>query len=201
MTAAMSVGGLFVASNAGHGVAYYGGLLFFMFAVLFVMMLVKVGYDEVSEVTALGEFRELFVKMATVVKPSTTSASASARARPGQIVVHTIGVADLREALVKGFADFKETPTHVIFLVVIYPVVTFVFARMTAGYEILPLVFPLFAGYTLVGPLAATGMYELSRRREMGLDSSRRHAFGVLGKPDSPWALCGLSIHGFPLRS
>ena len=44
----------------------------------------------------------------------------------------------------------------------------------------LPVVFPLLAGYTLIGPLVATGMYELSRRRELGLDCSRRHAFEIL---------------------
>ena len=44
----------------------------------------------------------------------------------------------------------------------------------------LPLVFPLLAGYTLIGPLIATGMYELSRRREQGLETSRVHAFDVL---------------------
>ncbi len=60
MTGVMSVGGLFVASNAGFGVAYYGGLLFFVFAVLFVMFLVKVSQDDVKEVTALSEFREIF---------------------------------------------------------------------------------------------------------------------------------------------
>ena len=42
----MSIGGLFVASKAGHGVAYYGGLAFFVFAVLFIMLLVKVGFGE-----------------------------------------------------------------------------------------------------------------------------------------------------------
>ena len=40
--------GLFVSSHAGHGIAYYGGLLFFLFAMLFVLLLVKVGYDEVG---------------------------------------------------------------------------------------------------------------------------------------------------------
>ena len=45
------------------------------------------------------------------------------------------------------------------------------------------LVFPLLAGYTLIGPLVAIGMYELSRRREQGLDISRAHAFDVLRFP------------------
>jgi hypothetical protein len=43
--AVMAVAGLFVAANAGHGVAYYGGLLFFLFALAFVFLLIKVSYD------------------------------------------------------------------------------------------------------------------------------------------------------------
>ena len=94
-------------------------------------------------------------------------------------VVHPISPADLRDALSKGLADFNAMPTHLVFLAVIYPLVTIVFARIYAGYDVLPLVFPLIAGYTLIGPLVAVGMYELSRRREKGLDFSRRKAFHV----------------------
>ena len=97
--------------------------------------------------------------------------------------VRRIGTADLIDALAKGLDDFKAMPTHVVFLCLIYPVVTLLFARIYAGYEVLPLVFPLLAGYTLIGPLVATGMYELSRRREEGLDISRGHAFDVFRSP------------------
>lgn len=100
-----------------------------------------------------------------------------------QPVVRTIGVADLVEALVKGFDDFKAVPTHLIFLILIYPIVMLVMGRVAAGYDVLPLIFPLLAGYTLVGPLVAIGMYELSRRREGGLDTSRIHLFDVLKSP------------------
>ncbi len=97
--------------------------------------------------------------------------------------VRRIGTGDLIDALVRGLDDFKAMPTHVVFLCLIYPVVTLLFARTYAGYDVLPLIFPLLAGYTLIGPLVAIGMYELSRRREEGLDISRGHAFDVFRSP------------------
>ncbi len=173
----MGVGGLFVSSHAGYGAAYYGGLLYFVFAVLFVMLLIKISYDEVKEATSLSEFRELFVKVTAFVKPATTSAN------PGQIVVRSIGTADLRDALARGLADFMVQPTHLIILCVIYPVVGLFLARLTFGYDILPILFPLVSGFALIGPLAATGLYELSRRREQGLDVSWWHVFDVIRSP------------------
>jgi len=100
-----------------------------------------------------------------------------------QPVIRSIDPGDLKDALIKGLADFNAMPTHLVFLGLIYPIISLVLIRLTFGYDVLPLVFPLLAGYTLIGPLIATGMYELSRRREKGLDTSRRHAFDVLRSP------------------
>jgi uncharacterized membrane protein len=119
-------------------------------------------------------------------------ATVDARASRAQPVIRTIGPGDLRDAFVKGIADFEATPTHLIFLCLIYPIAMLVVARVYAGYDVLPLVFPLLAGYTLIGPLVAIGMYELSRRREQGLDTSRRHAFDVI-RFASFGAIAGLS--------
>ncbi|HUT49884.1 MAG TPA: DUF2189 domain-containing protein [Alphaproteobacteria bacterium] len=116
--------------------------------------------------------------------------SGSGLARP---VVRDIRFRDLLDALAKGFDDFKAVPTHLIFLILIYPIVMLILSRVAAGQEMLPLVFPLFAGYTLVGPLIAIGMYELSRRREMGLDTSRLHLFDVL-KSKSLGAIVALGL-------
>ncbi|MBI4183878.1 MAG: DUF2189 domain-containing protein [Proteobacteria bacterium] len=117
---------------------------------------------------------------------------ADAGASPAQPVIRTIAVADLKDVLARGFADFMLKPSHLIFLVVIYPVVVLFLARLTAGYEILPLLFPLIAGFTLIGPAVAIGLYELSRRREDGLDTSWGHAFDVLRSP-SIGAIAALS--------
>src|SRR5437016_5285863 len=98
-------------------------------------------------------------------------------------VVRSIGVRDLRDALAMGLQDFWAMPTHVIFLGLIYPVVGLVLFRAMFGYDLIPLLYPLAAGFPLVGPLAAIGLYELSRRRELGLDTSWRHAFDIIHSP------------------
>jgi uncharacterized membrane protein len=98
-------------------------------------------------------------------------------------VVRTIGLVDLRDALAKGLDDFRAMPTHVVFLSLLYPIVGIVLFATTFGYNIVPLLYPLAAGFALIGPIAAIGLYELSRRRELGLDTSWKHAFDIIHSP------------------
>jgi uncharacterized membrane protein len=100
-------------------------------------------------------------------------------AEPG---IRKIGLADIREALAKGVNDFLTMPTHLIFLCLIYPIVGVPLAASNALY----LLYPLASGFALIGPFAAIGLYELSRRRELGMDTSWRHAFEVLRSPAMP---------------
>ena len=93
-------------------------------------------------------------------------------------MVRKIGMTDLKDALAKGVEDFWAIPTHVIFLSIIYPVIALVLAQLTLN-NLVQLFFPLAAGFALIGPVAALGLCELSRRRELGLDLSWTHAFGV----------------------
>ena len=97
--------------------------------------------------------------------------------------VRRIEVADLRDVLVRGLADFGAYRTDVIFICIIYPVAGLILARLAFGYDMLPLLFPLASGFALIGPIAAVGLYEMSRRREQGLDISWTDAFGVVRAP------------------
>ncbi len=106
-----------------------------------------------------------------------------AGARPGLPVVRRISVADLKNALAKGFDDFGANRTDIIFLCVIYPVVGLILARLVFGYEMLHFIFPLASGFALIGPVAAIGLNEMSRRREQGINSSWAAAFGVFRSP------------------
>ncbi|MDW8445222.1 MAG: DUF2189 domain-containing protein [Acetobacteraceae bacterium] len=96
--------------------------------------------------------------------------------------IRRITIADLREALARGWDDFRATPTQLLFLGLLYPVVGFVAARFATG-ELLPLLFPLLAGLSLMGPVVALGLYEISRRRERGEPVSLLTAFAALRSP------------------
>lgn len=103
--------------------------------------------------------------------------------RSAEPVVRKIGLSDLKDALAKGFTDFWAMPTHVVFIGLIYPIIGIVLGRLTLGYDVLSLLFPPAAGFALVGPFAAIGLYELSRRREQGLPTTWKNAFDVLQSP------------------
>jgi uncharacterized membrane protein len=114
----------------------------------------------------------------------------SGSARP---TVSKIGLSDLKDVLIKGYQDFDAKPTHFVLLFIIYPIVGIILINLTAGYQILPLIFPVIAGFALIGPFAAVGLYEISRRREQGLDFSIKYAFEVHKNP-SFGAILTLSI-------
>ena len=102
--------------------------------------------------------------------------------KPTHPVVRRISASDLMQALTRGYNDFAAMPSHAVFLCVIYPLLGLLLIAMTLGYS-MSLAFPLAAGFALIGPLAAIGLYELSRRREAGLDCSAGHVLDVLHSP------------------
>jgi uncharacterized membrane protein len=116
-------------------------------------------------------------------------------AREAPIAVQRIGIADLRWALARGLEDFAASRTDVIFVCIIYPLVGLLMARLAFGYEMLPLLFPLASGFALVGPLAAVGLNEMSRRREQGLQAGWADALGVFRSP----SIVGILLMGVTL--
>lgn len=101
----------------------------------------------------------------------------------GAPAVRTLTQADLKDALAKGYADFMANPTHLVFLGLIYPILGIVLASSAFGYDLLPLLFPLASGFALIGPFAAIGLYEMSRRREAGFPPTWTDAAEVFRSP------------------
>ena len=96
-----------------------------------------------------------------------------AAALPGAAIpIRRISVDDVVQSLRAGLSDFLEKPSHMLFLCLIYPIVGVLMARQTMGGDLLPLLFPLVAGFAILGPFAAIAIYEVSRRRELGLTTS-----------------------------
>ena len=100
--------------------------------------------------------------------------------RTDEPTVRKITTTDVWEALAQGFDDFRAIPTHAFFICLIYPVAGLVLYRLSFGYEMLPLLYPLVAGFALLGPFIAIGLYELSRRREQDPNVSPMRAFDVM---------------------
>jgi uncharacterized membrane protein len=86
-------------------------------------------------------------------------------------------------ALAEGFDDFLAMPTYPIFVGLFYAVAGIALFAMTSFGNALHLAFPLAAGFALIGPFVAIGLYEMSRRRERGLAVRGRDAFAVLRSP------------------
>ncbi|WP_035640256.1 DUF2189 domain-containing protein [Bradyrhizobium sp. ORS 375] len=119
---------------------------------------------------------------------ATYHSNAAAHLRPAdevaaEITIRTIDFSSLMRALRLGWDDFKAVPSHAVMLCAIYPVLGLVLARAVFGYAVLPLLFPLAAGFALLGPFAALGLYELSSRRDRGEEASAWDAFEVLRSP------------------
>ncbi len=107
--------------------------------------------------------------------------------------IRKIGPQDIGRALAQGFDDFRVMPSHLAFLCLIYPLCGLVLAYATSHQNAMQLLFPLASGFALIGPLAAIGLYEMSRRRELGLDTSWKYAFNVLRSPSIP-AIAALGL-------
>jgi uncharacterized membrane protein len=88
-----------------------------------------------------------------------------------------------------------EKPSHLIFIVIMYPLIGVVLAAWTSGSNALPMLFPLASGFALLGPFAAIGLYEISRRRELGMDTSLKRVLELRHSP----ALPSIAAVGFML--
>ena len=103
---------------------------------------------------------------------------------PGSSVkLRRIGVADLHWALRAGVEDFLALRGDFLFAGLIYPIVAVLAAAFALRSDMVPLIFPMAAAFSLMGPVFAIGFYELAKRREAGRDRRWRHFFDPLRGP------------------
>ncbi|MBW4707028.1 DUF2189 domain-containing protein [Roseobacter sp. YSTF-M11] len=132
----------------------------------------------------------------------------------GQVQIRDIDFDSLKLALGKGRDDFLALRTDVIFIVLIYPVVGILLTWFALNNEVLYLLFPLISGFALLGPVAAVGLYEMSRRREQGAKAGWGDGFRVMTSPSIfpilalggflaavflAWMICAHFIYGLTL--
>ena len=120
---------------------------------------------------------------------------AGAQDAPAYPDVRRIEIGDLYDCLRAGLDDFMARPSHYVFLAIIYPIIGVVLAAWTSGANALPMLFPLASGFALLGPFAAIGLYEISRRRELGMNADWERALELRHSP----ALPSIAAVGFML--
>ena len=100
--------------------------------------------------------------------------------------VRRFSAGDCFLALKEGLDDFLAMPTYPVFVGLFYAVAGIALFAMTSLGNALHLAFPLAAGFALIGPFVAIGLYEMSRRRERALAVRGRDAFTVIRSPALP---------------
>lgn len=101
-------------------------------------------------------------------------------------VTRRLTMADLTAALRKGWEDLAAMRSDVMFACMLYPLMGAVLLGLATQGSLTHLMFPVLSGFALVGPVAGLGLYELSRRREAGMEVSWAAMFDVLRSPRFP---------------
>ena len=124
--------------------------------------------------------------MAEVIEPPVAAAE-----------VRAITGADVDWALREGWADFKAKRGDLLLVPFLYPAVGFIASAFAFNANLIPLIFPLVAGLSILGPAVAAGFYELARRREAGEDGSWWHFLDPLkGRSRMPLAVLTIVLTG-----
>ncbi len=83
-------------------------------------------------------------------------------------VVRRISRQDVVEALAAGLRDFQARPLYGLAFGLFYALGGLLIAACLSVLDASYLIYPLIVGFAMLGPFVASGLYEVSRRRETG---------------------------------
>lgn len=100
--------------------------------------------------------------------------------RPPDPTVGRIDMSDIVDALAAGLRDFRQAPAYGLFFGGVYVLAGWLIVATATAFHMGYLAYPLAAGFALIGPFIAVGLYEVSRRLETGVPLSWGGVLGVV---------------------
>lgn len=110
------------------------------------------------------------------VKPQ----SGPSRVFPGMPHLNAITFADIGGALAQGIADFRQAPLFGLFFGGFFALGGLIIAVSLLYFYMPWMIYPFAIGFPLLGPFAAVGLYEVSRRIEHGRPLVWSEVLGVI---------------------
>ena len=114
------------------------------------------------------------------VKRKPKKETATIAPKSGLPEIRAAEVSDLGAVLKLGWRDFYAAPKYGLFFGLVYALGGIVLVSAVIWFKLSWLIYPLVIGFALIGPFVATGLYEVSRRRELGLEMSWSAILGVI---------------------
>lgn len=87
-------------------------------------------------------------------------------------IVRTVTYADVLNALAQGIRDFRAAPLYGLFFGAVYAVSGWILLFLLNWLEVNYYVYPMATGFAMIAPFIAAGLYEVSRRLEIGASLS-----------------------------
>jgi uncharacterized membrane protein len=94
--------------------------------------------------------------------------------------VNPITVNDVIDALAAGLSDFRRAPVYGLVIGAFFAIGGMFVILSAAALNMSYLSYPAAAGFVLIGPFAAVGLYEVSRRLKAGEELSWSKIFGAM---------------------
>jgi uncharacterized membrane protein len=101
-------------------------------------------------------------------------------ARRTEIVVNSVTMSDIADAFGQGLSDFRAAPAFGLFFGAVYALAGVGVVACAWVLELSYIAYPLAAGFALIGPFVAVGLYEVSRRLDAGAELSWSGVLGVM---------------------